>query len=174
MRIGASLALVGVFLGGLLYFFAVQVPEPREYTIATSTGAYTATSTAPEAPTVVLKTRPTAMLGGQTVQLDIADTPEKRQKGLSGRSGLAEDEGMLFIFPENGLHSFWMKDMLFSIDILWLNSEGEVVHLVENASPSSYPASFSPENPALFVLELSAGASARLGVEVGDTVTLLR
>src|SRR3989338_5701660 len=61
-----------------------------------------------------------AKIGDQAVRVTVADTPESRERGLSGRDGLASDEGMLFVFQNDGYHTFWMKDMLFSIDIIWL------------------------------------------------------
>lgn len=117
---------------------------------------------------------PRAIVGGTSVKILLADTPQKRTQGLSGRESLAHDEGMLFVFPEEDVYSFWMKDMRFSIDILWLNSAGEVVHVVENASPESYPASFTPEKAATYVLELPAGFARLNNVVVGSVVTLPR
>src|SRR3989338_1806519 len=79
------------------------------------------------------------------------------QQSLSGRSGLAEGEGMLFVFPQDGKYGFWMKDMRFSIDILWLNASGMVVYMAQNVSPDSFPKSFESDVPARYVLELPAG-----------------
>ncbi|QQG38342.1 MAG: DUF192 domain-containing protein [Candidatus Kaiserbacteria bacterium] len=114
----------------------------------------------------------TVELDGQIIRISVADTDEERQLGLSGREGLAQDEGMLFIFPEDGLHAFWMKDMLFSIDILWLSAEGKIVHIEKSVSPDTFPSSFSPSAPARYVLELPAGFSERYTVMQGDVVHL--
>lgn len=115
---------------------------------------------------------PRAIVGDTPVKILLADTPQERTQGLSGREDLAKDEGMLFVFPEEGIYGFWMKDMRFSIDILWLNSAGEVVHIVENASPESYPASFTPEKAAQYVLELPAGFARAHGVTLGSFIEL--
>ncbi|MHB1086162.1 MAG: DUF192 domain-containing protein [Minisyncoccota bacterium] len=115
---------------------------------------------------------PRVIVGDTAVKILLADTPQKRTQGLSNRESLAEDEGMLFVFPEEGIYGFWMKDMRFSIDILWLNSAGEVVHIVEDASPESYPASFTPEKAAQYVLELPAGFVRAHGVTLGSLVEL--
>lgn len=112
------------------------------------------------------------LIGGETVQADIADTPEARTRGLSGRDSLGESHGMLFVFPENGRHSFWMKDMHFPIDIIWIAASGEVVHLEQEVSPDSFPAVFTPEREARYVLEVSSGFVEKHAIKIGDTVTL--
>lgn len=109
---------------------------------------------------------------GHTVRVTVADTPETRAQGLGGREGLAPDEGMLFVFDEDGYHTFWMKDMRFSIDIVWLSALGSVVDIEEHVSPESYPATVSPDTPSRYVLELPAGYVGRHSVERGDLVTL--
>ena len=115
---------------------------------------------------------PHVEIGGQTVAVTIADTPSARSRGLSGRSELSFDEGMLFVFPEDGSYAFWMKDMQIPIDILWLSNEGMVVDMALNVSPDSYPASFSPNTPARYVLEVPAGFAERYNVHIGDAVEL--
>jgi len=109
-------------------------------------------------------------LGGHVVGVTIANTPETRARGLSGRMALAPDEGMLFMFPEDGRYGFWMKDMLFSIDILWLSDEGRIVSMVQNLSPETYPKTFEPEQAARSVLELRAGWVKEHGVQLGDII----
>ncbi len=111
-------------------------------------------------------------LDGNTVRVAVADTPDARAQGLGGRAGLAADEGMLFVFPADGKYAFWMKDMRFSLDILWLSSEGRVVSLVERVSPSTYPHDFVSDAPARYVLELPAGYVRAHAVRLGDTVRL--
>lgn len=118
--------------------------------------------------------RPVVEIGGTRVAVSIADTPEERSQGLSGRAPLAENEGMLFIFPEDGKHGFWMKDMRFSIDIIWLSSEDVVVHIEEHVSPESYPASFASQNPARFVLEVPAGFAKTHNIALGSVAVLPR
>ena len=106
------------------------------------------------------------------VCVSVADTVQARQQGLSGRSGLALDEGMLFVFPQDGKYGFWMKDMRFSIDILWLNASGTVVYMAQNVSPDSFPKSFESDVPARYVLELPAGYAEAHSVAIGDIVRL--
>src|SRR4051812_35678814 len=73
----------------------------------------------------------TATFGSQKVSLDVANTPKSRELGLSGRNSLADNKGMLFLFDEPGLPSFWMKGMKFPIDILFLNNN-KIVTLYKN------------------------------------------
>jgi uncharacterized membrane protein (UPF0127 family) len=105
---------------------------------------------------------------GASVRVEIADTDAERAQGLSGHAPLASDEGMLFVFPEEGRYSFWMKDMLFPIDILWLDSAGTVVHIERNVAPESYPTSFTSDSLARYVLEVRAGFATEHEITVGS------
>lgn len=98
-----------------------------------------------------------ATLGGEALLLEVVDTEALRIRGLSGHKPLASNEGMLFVFPEDGRYGFWMKDMLFPIDILWLDSGYRIIDTKEHAVPESYPEVFTPHTSARFVLELPAG-----------------
>ncbi|MEK7132690.1 MAG: DUF192 domain-containing protein [Patescibacteria group bacterium] len=114
----------------------------------------------------------TVQVAGQPIKVIVADTPEARAKGLGGQTRLAPDEGMLFVFDSDAKYQFWMKDMRFPIDILWLSDKGEVVDIRENASPATYPAVFAPNSPARYVLELPAGFAKENGVSIGEIVRL--
>ena len=111
-------------------------------------------------------------LAGQELRVSVVATPETRAKGLGGRTGLASDEGMLFAFDTDAKYRFWMKDMLFPIDILWLSGTGEVVDMRKNVSPVTYPEVFTPIAPSRYVLELPAGFAEAYSVKVGDVVGL--
>lgn len=115
---------------------------------------------------------PTVTIGGHTIFVEIQDTDSERNKGLSGRSSLAEGRGMLFVFEGDGIYSFWMKDMLFPIDIIWISSNGNIVDINENVAPDTYPKTFSSQSPARYVLELPANTVKRLRISVGDIVRL--
>ena len=97
------------------------------------------------------------ILGGAQVFVEIADTSSLREKGLSGHKKLSADQGMLFVFQESQQYGFWMKDMLFPIDIIWFDSNRKIVDVWENATPESYPKIFTPRALSLFVLEVPAG-----------------
>lgn len=115
---------------------------------------------------------PAIEIAGRTVSVIVADTARSREQGLSGRAGLGTDEGMLFVFPQDGVYPIWMKDMRFSIDILWVSSSGVIVDIRERAAPESYPEIFTPRGEARYVVELPAGWVSRHGVAVGDTVRI--
>lgn len=117
------------------------------------------------------KSQTSVFIGGMTIKIEIADTEALREKGLSGHRPLKENEGMLFVFEKPDIYSFWMKDMLFPIDILWLDSEKEIVYIKKDAQPLSYPEAFSSNLPAFYVLELSSGFSDRYNLKIGDKVS---
>ena len=114
----------------------------------------------------------TVRIGGQMVRVVIADTPALRARGLSGRGALAPDEGMLFVFEEDGLHTFWMKDMRFAIDILWISREGVVVDIRQNVAPETYPATFAPRREARYAIELPTGFVEAHAVQEGDALLI--
>ena len=110
----------------------------------------------------------TVTLGGKVFSVEVAQTDTEREQGLSGHTPLTNDGGMLFVFPVAGTYAFWMKDMLFSLDIIWLDQSGKVVHIEKNLSPDTYPKAYAPGSPALYVLEISSGQAETLGLAVGD------
>lgn len=106
-------------------------------------------------------------LGSQKFSLDIADTDSKRMQGLSGREQLAKDQGMLFVFPIADRQCMWMKDMYVSLDMVWLDSQKEVVSIQTDIAPDTYPQQFCADN-AQYVIELPAGATQNMGLQVGE------
>ncbi len=109
-------------------------------------------------------------VGGQRVRVDLAISAEAQAKGLGGRTGLAEGEGMLFVFDIPAKRQFWMEGMKFSIDMIWITDNMQVVHIDKNVSPESYPARFGPDIYIKYVLEVPAGFSDKNNLEVGDSV----
>ena len=106
--------------------------------------------------------------------VEIAKTNEEQGKGLSGRKELSGDSGMLFIFKEPGKHSFWMKDTLIPLDIIWIDEDGRVVFIKENAEPCKEEAcdSFAPNKEAKYVLEINGGKAEEIGLSVGDKIKI--
>ena len=106
----------------------------------------------------------------------MADTPELRSKGLGERDSLAEQTGMLFIFPGGQASSFWMKGMRFPLDFVWIGEDCTVVDLTENVqhSPPETPSSeleiFEAASPAAYTFEINAGEVSRFDIEIGDHV----
>jgi uncharacterized membrane protein (UPF0127 family) len=105
---------------------------------------------------------------GKRLNLEVRDDEIGRVQGLSGRSSLSESSAMLFVFDiESDRYCFWMKDMKFDIDILWLDSKKRIVDAKYAASPSSYPEEFCPKSAARYVLELPAGQALKNGLIIG-------
>ena len=101
--------------------------------------------------------------------VELADTPEAHQRGLMYRREMPRNAGMLFIFSTRGRKSFWMKDTLIPLDILFLEADGRIVHVHHNAQPHSLTP-ISPKLKTLAVLEINGGLSEELGIKVGDLV----
>jgi uncharacterized membrane protein (UPF0127 family) len=112
------------------------------------------------------------VIGPASVRVKVADSIEERAKGLSGTTELGENRGMFFVFDEPEIHGIWMKDMNYSIDIIWLDEYGKVVHIQENVSPKTYPKVFDPPSEILYVLEVNAGFVQRTSLGVGDSIDL--
>lgn len=111
-------------------------------------------------------------IGGVAVQASVADTLAKRIKGLSDTPFLPDNVVKLFAFGVAGTHSIWMKDMNYSIDIIWVAKEGQIVHIEENVSPDTYPKSFASPSPAWYVVEAKSGFVASSSIKVGDKVEI--
>jgi uncharacterized membrane protein (UPF0127 family) len=109
-------------------------------------------------------------IAGVRLKVQIADTPDLRERGLSGRSSLAPFDGMLFVFDEPS--TLWMKGMLFPLDIIWVSSKGHVADITEGAQPDSYPKRFSPATPTRYAIEVPAGFVRQHEIEAGDRVSL--
>jgi len=101
-----------------------------------------------------------------SIDIEIAKTQNERLQGLSGKSGLDENQGLLFEFDETSQQNcFWMKDMLFSIDMIWLDENKSVINVIPNVAPETFPESFCPTKPAKYGFEISSGQSIKLGIE---------
>jgi uncharacterized membrane protein (UPF0127 family) len=103
----------------------------------------------------------------------VAATNEQKAKGLSVKDTLPEYEAMLFVFETAQEHSFWMKNMKFPIDIIWLDSDKAVVHIEHNLQPCSFDLlcpSYKPNNNALYVLETVAGFAQKHDIVEGTRV----
>ena len=102
--------------------------------------------------------------------VEIVQNDAERMKGLQFRKSLSPNHGMLFIFPESKPHSFWMKDTLISLDMIWMDDTRRVVHIEHNVPPCQQdPCSgYSPQQDAMYVLEINAGEAQALGLKNGD------
>ena len=107
-------------------------------------------------------------IAGQNIKVELAVTQAEQERGLSASLDLAETEGMLFIFAESGRHPFWMKDMKFPIDIIWLNENMSIVYIKKDARPESYPEIYSPDKDSKYVLEVVSGFADKNNLKIGD------
>ncbi len=112
---------------------------------------------------------------GDTIFSDLADTEEKRVRGLMFRNTLNDDQGMLFVFEKEGLYSFWMKNMNFAIDIIWLDKFKRIVHLEREVPPCEKEPcpSYVTAVPAKYVLELKAGSIEKRKLKLYDQLDFI-
>ncbi len=121
------------------------------------------------------------ILNGHAVMMELALTPDQRARGLMGREALADDEGMLFVYPDRDPYpaevSFWMKDCLIPIDVIFISREGKIVSIHEMEPPApgtpdedlpAYPSG----GPVQFAIELRGGLAGELGLETGRLIDL--
>ena len=111
---------------------------------------------------------------GTTIEVSVADTASSRARGLSGTDSLPWGTGKLFIFDTPDRYSFWMKDMRYPLDIVWIDSTWRVVDITYNVAPESYPTTFSPSIPVQYVLELNTGDEVTKSLSVGTELTFAR
>ena len=111
----------------------------------------------------------------RTIDVLVAETPAQRERGLSGMLSLPRDEGMLFLFDQSDTFTFWMPDMHFSIDMVWIDENWRVVDVTQHATPESYPKTiFSPRIPARYVLEINDNKTNEWGITNGTVIELHR
>jgi len=112
------------------------------------------------------------VVGQTSVRVKVADSESERITGLSGTEKINKDRGILFVFDEEGENGIWMKDMNYSIDIIWFDKYGEVVYIKENARPESYPEVFKSKKPSMYILEVNSGFVRENEIRIGDTIDL--
>jgi len=160
------------------------MPSLPEY-IASSTQALngsatstldTASSTAAASIVPDAGTAPAAMSAslihapGGDIYVQIAETPDQMSLGLGDRDSLSANQGMLFVFPQPGVYSFWMKDMHFPLDMVWIGTDKKVAGVTADISPDTYPNTFQPQSAISYVLELNAGAAKQFGIKTGTVL----
>jgi uncharacterized membrane protein (UPF0127 family) len=115
-------------------------------------------------PRVVIDTSAAAHLA---VEVELARTPAERQQGLMFRRSLPENGGMLFLFDETAVQGFWMRNTLIPLDMIFIDEEGRIVGIVENAEPLT-ETNRTVGRPSRYVLEVKGGWTAEHGVHAGD------
>lgn len=119
----------------------------------------------PETLTVVIKEK--------TYTMQVARTALARERGLSKTNRIPHD-GMIFLFPKPGIYSFWMKDMNYPIDIIWIDKNFQIIEIKENIYPGTYPQVFTPQKESLYVLETQAGFVEEHNIKINDTIKLIQ
>lgn len=113
-------------------------------------------------------------INGKNIKVDIADIPLKQQQGLSYRKDLCSECGMLFIFNDEKVRTFWMKDMNFNIDIIYMDKDKKVQDIYSNVPKEGYynnpPIIYPSTRPSQYVLELNANKSKELNIMPGDVM----
>jgi uncharacterized membrane protein (UPF0127 family) len=108
------------------------------------------------------------------VGIEVVSKPEDMQRGLMYRNGLDKDQGMFFVFTYDDRHRFWMKNMNFDLDMVWISLEGRIVDISQNvpACKTDPCPVYSPNSPCRYVLELSRGYAALHNWKVKDQLTI--
>ncbi len=119
--------------------------------------------------------------GSLPIPVSIASTPAQQQQGLSGTASLPANAGKLFVFSQPGNYGFWMKDMNYSLDFVWMDSTMKILGITANVAPNTYPQVFYCDQPACpngqagrveYVLEVNANFAAKNNLTVGEQLSL--
>lgn len=142
--------------------------------VTTGGGESTNSSTTASGTSSDLRTVTIDASGGEEVEVrvEIADSPDEQAKGLMNRERLGEDRGMLFVFPDEQIRSFWMKNTLIPLSIAYIDSEGRIIDLQEMKARDDQLPHYVSAEPARYALEVNQGFFEERGVEVGDRAEL--
>ena len=178
--ISAVIALVLVAIVAVVgwrVFFGVANPPLPSVTVSVQPSSAVASITSPSASTSSGPGADQLSIDGATFSVEIASTTLEQTRGLSYRPSLGADNGMLFIFSRGSMQSFWMKDMHFPLDMIWIIGD-TVAGFAQNVpAPASgtalwnLPLYTSPDNVDK-VLEVNAGTVAKYGIQIGDVMKI--
>ena len=114
-----------------------------------------------------------AATSGEVIfQSELADSPEERNRGLMFRESMGDREGMLFLFHDEQPRSFWMRNTLIPLDMIFVRADRTILGIVENAEPKT-DTPRAVEGASQFVLEINGGLSQQLGIAAGQTITFM-
>jgi len=123
--------------------------------------------------------RGTILIDDEVLEVQIADSEPRRVRGLMFQDQLPYDQGMIFVFDEPGLYSLWMLNMQFSLDMIWFDQDGHVVHVEENVPPCKTVVEITscqtlvPDNEASYVLEVTAGFVEQNNISKDSKLTII-
>ena len=164
-----SILLLGMLLVAYFVFYRPQAGTEAQSLVSNSA---TSTETAAAVPVAASAFAHPFTIGDAKLMVAYALTPAVQAQGLSDTPDLAPDTGMLFVFPSDSVVPFWMKDMRYSLDIVWIGSDGTVKDITPDLAPSTYPNSFVPKVPVRYALEVPAGFAMANHVVIGTKVVL--
>ncbi len=161
MQIGISVATIAIAL------IIIFMPKKTA----------TDTSASPAAPMFKKQGECTLMTRDEkpivSIDIEIADDDSKREVGMMGRAVMEEHQGMLIVFEQEFMASFWMKNCILSLDMVFINKSGEIVTICKNTTPFSEQA-YAATEMTLFVLEVNAGFADKYGIKEGDRISWKR
>jgi hypothetical protein len=171
------LVAVPVIVGIVIVILAAQMMMQSEQIQRKAETERAIVDNEPNGPTMQYETR-TITMDDVHLTVEIADDTEKITRGLMFREHLPDDRGMLFLFERERPYTFWMMNMKINLDIIWLNSDGKVVHIVENAQPcvdefNTAPCTYTPDEPAKYVLEVNSGFVNTYGITEDSMMKIL-
>ena len=174
-------AFGGAILAGILFYagwFAATQAQSNSNTVATAssnstTSAPVSTSTPADPYAATYTEGPQLVIDGNTISVALSTTTAEIDQGLQDRPTLGASDGMLFIFKKASTYQFWMPNMSFSLDMIWIGSDHKIVDISRNAPPlpdPSKPVWFRPSSPAQYVLEVNADYASSHNIQIGDPV----
>ena len=125
-------------------------------------------------PTVESNPSSSVCFGEKCFQVELAETNAERETGLMNRTEMDNNRGMLFIFDKEGIYPFWMKNTLIPLDMVWIGADKKAVYVARNVQPcKSFICPLAvPSAKAKYVLEINAGLCEKMGLKLGDSLTL--
>ncbi|OGZ26840.1 MAG: hypothetical protein A2365_01425 [Candidatus Nealsonbacteria bacterium RIFOXYB1_FULL_40_15] len=120
----------------------------------------------------MIKEKKEVCINEKCFELEVAKTQEEKARGLMFREKLEKGKAMLFPYEEGGIYSFWMKNMNFPLDIIWINKDKKIVYIEENVPPCKTKECPNYRHEGKYILEINAGLSEEYGIRTGDAVDL--
>jgi uncharacterized membrane protein (UPF0127 family) len=171
-----SLLVAFLVTGGLFAGYAYWYEPKVESAVSVTASSFSATGqrvfTKDDPWPLIYPNTKSMSVAEVKVRASVAETWPERIRGLSNTPYLPLDVVKLFIFDSPGFHSIWMKDMNYSIDILWVDEDLSIVYIEEAVTPETYPNLFVPTSPAKYVIETASGFVAQHQVSIGQVITL--
>lgn len=173
----ASSAVLAAAGGALTFVLACGAAPGTSASTSSTSPSPTARPAAGTAGTAAANAAPgprATLPSGAVYRLELALTPEDQAQGLMYRENLPDRTGMLFVFPEEAPHHFWMKNTMIPLDMIWLDASGRVLYVNADTPPCKADpcATYGPDGPAKMVLEIAGGRAKAEGVSAGTKLEI--